>query len=111
MAKTVKYDMYINTMETSGEAIPLSKKEFLRQLKYYKDVIAKNHDDYNEEIEELKKRHPSDWRYSEIEHCLDDINMQTEDHEKYTETTYAIHDDGTIIVFRERVCKPGYHWK
>ena len=111
MAKVVKYEMFINTMETSGEIIPLSKKEFLRQIKYYKEVIAKNHNDFKEEIEELKERHPSDWEYSEIEHCLDDIDIYTKEYEKHTETVYAIHDNGTVIIFKEKTCKPGYHWK
>ncbi len=111
MAKAVKYEMYINTMETSGMIIPLSKKEFNRQIKYYKDAIAKNHRDYKEDIEEIKDRYPSNWRYDDIEHCLNDIDIQTEEYEKYIETVYAIHDNGTAIVFRERACKPGYHWR
>lgn len=109
--KTAKYEMYINTMETLGEAIPLSKKEFQRQIKYYKDVIAENHARFKEVIEKLKVRYPANWQYDDIEHCLDDIAVHTEDHERYTETIYAVHDDGAAIVFREKVCKPGYYWK
>ncbi len=109
--KTVKYDMYVNTMNTFGEAIPISKKEFQRQLKYYKEVIAENHESHKEKIEELKKRYPRNWNYSEIEYCLDDIHVRSKEYDTYTETTYVVCDDVTYIVFRERTCKPGYHWK
>ena len=87
-SKTVRYDMYINTIDTSGLAIPLSKKEFQRQIKYYTGEIAKIHEEYKKEIEELKEENPKYWRYSDIEGCIDDMQIEKTDHEKYRDTIY-----------------------
>lgn len=109
--KTVQYDMWISTMDTSGIAIPISKKEFKRQINHYKKEIADSHEAYRDEIEELKTRNPKYWQYSDIEHCLDDMRIRTEEHKTYIETIYSVHNDGAEVAFRERVCKPGYCFK
>ncbi len=105
--KTSKYIMYINTVNTSGAAIPISKKEFQRQIKHYKKEIAGNHACYKDEIDKLKSS-MRNWRYSDIEDCLDDIRITTEEDDKYTKTTYSVRDSGATIIFCEIVCKPGY---
>lgn len=109
--KTTKYEMYVNTGNTSGLVIPISRREFRRQIMYYEKMISKNHEEYKKEIEELKEDNPNYWMYSYIEGCLDDISIETEDFEKYTIKSYAVFDRGTAIVFRELACKEGYHWK
>ena len=109
--KTVKYEMYINTPSMSGIFIPISKKEFQRQVNYYEKLIADNHEEYKKEIEELKEEHPNYWMYTDIEGCLSNMEVTTEMYEKYIVRQYAFCDNGTALLFRELTCKEGYHWK
>lgn len=111
MAKTVRYTMSVNTWLTDGLKIPISKKVFDQQIMHYKKLIEENHTSYREKIEELKERNPKYWNYSDIENCLNDIGIKTDDGDKYTVTTYTVIDGDTFIFFREEKCKPGYCFK
>ena len=87
--KMSKYDMYVNASYTRGLSIPISKKEFLRQIDYYKkdeDIVSDSND-----------------------HCR--MVVTSTERDEYIETLYAVIDDETTIVFRERTCKPGFCFK
>lgn len=105
MAKTAKYEMYINTYNTLGNIIPLSKKSFTETLDNYKKQIDKN----IKECNEYRKNHPE--CADRDENDLDEINVTVKEYEKYTETLYCIHDNMTSICLRKLECKDGYHWK
>lgn len=106
MAKTVKYEMYVNTAEMLGNLIPISKKVFDATIKNYKKQVEESN---KYDLEKYRKENPDkDTRY--VDYAID-MNVETTEYEKYTETLYAFHDNGTVLCLRKMECKDGYHWK
>ena len=52
--------------------------------------------------------HPEEPSYNWL---VDELDVTTNEHEHYTETLYAIHNNGTAICLRKSETKEGYHWK
>ena len=42
---------------------------------------------------------------------MEDYIEAIKEYDKYIETTYAVNDGATTIVFREKACKPGFCYK
>ena len=100
MAKTVKYEMYINTFNMMGNIIPLSKKVFMETLNNYKKQVDESRDG----IEEYSDEDNKEW-------VLDEMNVSVKDFEHYTETLYSFNDEGTAICLKKSEAKDGYYWK
>ena len=108
MATKVKYEMCLNTISLDTASIKISKKEFERQIKHYKDVIARNHEIYKDEITECDQ----DGRdYYNIEGYIDDLSISVDEYEQYTVTRYSVHSSELGISFFKYEAKPGYCWK
>lgn len=106
MAKTVKYEMYINTPEMSGNLIPISKKVFDATIENYKKQVEESN---RYDLERFRDENP-DGNEEYIDYTVD-MMVKTTEYEKYTETLYAFHDNGTALCLRKSECKDGYHWK
>ena len=102
MSKTQnRYEMLVYGEAITGLSMRISKREFNRQLNHFKG-----------EVKKLRERDSSDDDCDEDE-VIEDIRVDVDETEKYTETTYRIHlDDGTAsVILREIVLKEGYVWK
>ncbi len=108
MAKKAKYEMRVITIHLDTAPINISKKEFEWQIKHYKDVIARNHEEYKDEITECDQ----DGRdYCNIEGYVDDLSIRVDEYEQYTVTRYSVHSSELGISFYKYEAKPGYCWK
>ena len=108
MAKRVKYEMWLNTIFLDTTRINISKKEFERQIKHYKNAIARNHEEHKDEITECDQAGRD--RFN-IEGYVDDLKIKVDEYEQYTVTTYSINSSELGISFSKYEAKPGYHWK
>lgn len=121
--KKAKYEMCIDSYYLEGIPFRISKKEFNRQLKHYKELAKKNNEPLvkkvNEENED-RKRHPNKYSRNSKCHLLDvkdcedyiDEKKKVTEYEKYIETTYIYRDNTAANVFlTEYKAKDGYYWK
>ena len=100
MAKSVKYEMSFNTMFLYIPSIQITKKEFERQLKHYKNEITQNHIEYKDEIAECD----ADGKNRDnIEGYIDNMDIKVSEYEKYTETRYLIRtNEISISLWKKR---------
>ena len=103
MAKTIKYEMRVDTFNMTGNTIPLSKKKFIETLKNYQEQVDENIATGNA----YREQHPESLNN---EYDLDEVEIDEEEYETYTKTQYTIRDNGTVISLIKRETKAGYCW-
>lgn len=96
MAKKIKkkYAFKVNSYNTEGTFIRISKKVFDECLKNYQDIYNK--------LGPLT----DEWDDSSEHHI--DIEKFTIEQETYKQNTYMIEDGATTVFLYEFICKDGY---
>ncbi len=111
MAKTVKYEMYINTSNIMGPVVPITKKQFDAFIKGFRKEIKENHTIHEPDIVDDENIEDNEF------YCPDITEEMVEDTDKYTKTRYVFNDSNgpgsecVMVCFVKHECKPGYHWK
>ncbi len=99
-----RYEMFVCGEDIHGLTMKISKGEFERQLKHFKEEVAKYQKDYNGQ----------DNDYGDEDLSMRDIRVGEEDKGGYIQTDYWIDlDHGSIgsVLLRKMVLKEGYSWK